>query len=313
MGSLFAIDPPSPIKGSPNIFAGKQFSTMAGDTLFVFTFPENWGMGNTSASKDQGHFILFPKEGGFGCSIHVDRFMDCETASEEQGRLKEDCSHPVEISKGFEVVMKKACYACLVNGPYLIQIWYSLPKLSAKEMAIWEKLRECISVSEERKPEKKEGSREWVAVEELVREGWVCHHPNNQLHVLYKSWGGVDRCKINGDLSRSYLLTIGDIFSSGYFYIKWDQEDLAISEPYERHLDEMKVDIVKGEKSQRFQRKMQFNAEEGWALLDGTPYTLLSLSGDGFLFGFALKNERSFNSIKLNDYVKRVVWWVDGE
>ncbi len=263
-------------------------------------------MGETSASEISGHFNLFPNEGGYGCSVQIDRFDNETLAKDEADRLSRTFSSVNDLSDGFESVSEKARYACRVSGLYVVQTGYSVSKASSQDAAIWEKLKLCVSVSEDKTLESL--GEKWVAVQEIKWKGWVCNHPNNQLHVLCKN-NMFSPTKPNQDSSKKYLLEIGDMQSSGFFYVKWDQQNLDISKPYEEHLNEIKADILNIEKKQSCERNIVFDQKQGWAFLRGNPYTLISLSGDGFLFGFALKSTHAVIPFNVNDYVKRVEWY----
>ena len=130
------------------------------------------------------------------------------------------------------------------------------------------------------------------------------------MHVLYQS-RIVDQIRPNRNSKFPYLLQINDLDGLGYFYIKWDQKDLEKLKPYQEHLNQMILHILSLEKGQKFEKEPKFNKEEGWALLQGNPYTVISLSGDGFLFGFALKNRNMWRNLDFNSYIQRVKWWTD--
>jgi hypothetical protein len=305
---MFALDPPPPVKGVPTFFSGKNFTTQSGDTIFSFAFPANWGIGRTSASGDSASFTLFPQDGSFGSVVEIQRFSNEMLANQEVERLKATFKSTSPIDNGFESMLKKAYYACYTNELYVVQIWYSLAsKRSAQSDTNWSQLKQCVSVSEAKKEVKDET---WTPVKEIPRQGWVCNHPNNQLHVLLKS-NYISPTKPNQDLKANYLLEIGDINSSGFFFVKWDQENLKSVTPYELHLKEMKAEILKLESGQKFEGRSEIMQEEGWAFLRGSPYTIVSISGEEFLFGFALKNNNKFISFDINDYIKRVEWWKD--
>ena len=301
---LFALTPPSPIQATPSLTFGKQFSTTAGGTTYLFVIP-GWGMKEVSAQKNQGYFTLFPKEGGFGCSMQVNRHADLLTAEQEVMRLKETFEDTTDLSDGFEASFKKGRYACRTNGLFVIQIWYVLPNFSMEANATWEALRNCITVSER----DMEAPEEWVAVKEIPWKGFRCNHPEKDSYVMFNSEIS-DRVKINDNPSIKHLLSLRDIKNSGFFYIQWNQENLDTLAPYERHLAEIKEEILSLEKGQKFDKKIQFNAKDEWALLDGYPYALITLSGDGFLFGFALKANFRGQSIDFNPYIKKISWSV---
>jgi hypothetical protein len=303
---LAALDPPKPISGIPNVLAGKQFSLTAGRTAYVFAFPEGWGMGDTSAVESQGRFTLFPKEGGYGCAIDIDRFDNETLAKDEADRISRTFSSVQDLPDGFESVQKTARYACRVSGVYLVQIWYVLPKRSREQQAIWEKLKACVRVSEEKKKEAPAAPEEGGLLVEVPWKGWLCNHPNGLLHVLVER-NLFYKTVPNLGSDKKYLLEIGDMHSSGFFYMKWDEKNSK--ESLQAHLDEIRADVQSFEKKQSCESAAVFPDEEKWAYLRGDPYTLISVAGDGFLFGFALKNTSWGRSFKVNEYVNRVGWY----
>jgi hypothetical protein len=105
---------------------------------------------------------------------------------------------------------------------------------------------------------------------------------------------------------------------SGFFYIKWDQGDLDKSEPYQAHLQEMLQEIMRIEPNQQVWEEPEFNLPDGYAILGGEPYLLITFSdnGESFLMGLAVKSENqigipAFYNNKLdivNDLVKKIKW-----
>ena len=308
--NLFPLDPPKPVKNTPNIISssGKSFFR-AGGTVLQVSCPEGWGVGDLFASQDYSHFSLFPNQGGFGCTVTVNRFANEGEAQEEALRLKSTFSNALDLSNGFEATFKSAWYACQVEGLFVVQMWYSLPKKNPEHEALWQKMKQCLAVSSAQAPVVSP-STEWKPAIEAPWKGWVCNHPSNKLHVLLKCTP-VEKVAYNLDLSKAYLFAIGDLRASGFFYIKWDQVELDKVAPYEQHLKEMAADILKMEKTQTFAKDLTSDLQGGWSLRNGNPYTLITFSGDGFLFGFALKQKNQFVSYDFNDYIKRVEWWVD--
>ncbi len=306
--SICGLEPPQPIQGVPNVLS-QSFVLVAGNTEYVFTFPEEWGMGDASAVESEGNFILFPIQGGYGCSVKVSQFESEQIAKEGMERLKKGFVKMSPLSDGFEAVIGNAKYACYVMDRYVSEIWYSLPKRKIFNTNVWQQLKHCLSVSSLGKVTSSD--EEWVAVKEIPFKGWICNHPNNQLHVLLESRLG--RVIPSQNRDQPYLLQIKDWQSSGYFYIQWDQKNLDCFDSYKAHLNEMKAHILSLGEGQKFEKDPSFVKEDQIAVLRGKPYTLVSLSGDEFLFGFALKNTifGDFRSADFDSYVKQVKWWRD--
>lgn len=323
--ALCALTPPKPVKATPN-FISKTINFNVGETTYFVSLPEGWGMGNPSLEQEKGSFQLFPQNGGYGCSFQIDRFPDDKLAIEEVQKLKKKFSKTTSTTNGFEIKLKKALYACYQEGPYVIQIWYSLPKKVSKDnAAIWKKLNQCMSVTE--KVQQQTG--EWTPFTEDFG-GWMCNHPDKKLHVQYKESFRV-KVEPNLDSNQLYSLKIeGGNFpffnvKSGYFYVKWDQEDLANSATYQTHLNEMAADVLSMHENQTFSRAVflggsfiegcYINPENGYGYMLGNPYSFVSARGDGFLIGFALEPGRDFCSsledYNFNESLKKVVWWRD--
>lgn len=304
--AVFALNPPAPIKGSASFITGKQFVTTAGQTTFSLKLPEGWGVGEMSALPNStSHFTIFPAKGGYGGSIQVDRFNQ---PNEEVSRLRQTFSKITDMPDGFEVTFPKAWYACRVQGMYVIQIWYSLPKATQKP-PIWDQFKQCLSVTETNQ-QISQAPEKWEPITEIPFRGWACNHPNKKLHVLVRS-NPIDFAKPSENMDKKHVLQVGSSFGSGFFYIKWDQEKLDTQEPFAAHLKEMEDDLFSFEKSQRFESSCQYDLTGGFASRIGYPYTILSVSGDGFLFGFALKSTKDWRALEFNDFVRRINWWED--
>jgi hypothetical protein len=305
-----ALPTPKPIKGSAAIVS-KSFSAGAGEFVFDFKFPSGWGMGQMQASPNgSGFFQLFPVNGGVGCSIEITKYDHADLAKDALHDIRETFEKITKIQDGFEVSLSKAYYSCRINGDHLIQIWYSLPKKKKEHTKTWEQLKNCVSISHAGHPSLQDKEREFLPVVELPLRGWVCNHPNNNLHVIFESYP-IFTCTPNKESSSISLLKFKDIKSSGFFYVKWDQTDLDKNEPYQEHLQEMLQDILKIEPNQQVLQAQEFDLKEGYAILRGNPYGLITLSGDGFLFGFAVKSENSSIRYDINDHIKRIKWQKD--
>lgn len=303
----FAIPPPKPIEGSASIVS-KSFSTSAGDFSFDFNFPSGWGMGEMHASAEGwGSFHLFPVNGGIGCSIEITKFDNANLAKNALQDFRKTFKSTSKLQDGFEVELPKAFYACRAKGDHLIQIWYSMSKKKKEHAKNWESLKNCVSVSLLSKAPLHDKEQEFLPVVESPIYGWICNHPNNQLRVIFDSHPFYT-CIANVDNSAAYLLQIKHRKCHGFFYVKWDQTGLDKSEPYHEHLQEMLQDVLKIEPDQQFSQAPEFNLKDGYAILYGNPYGLVTLSGDGFLFGFAVKAQEPHSSYDINDLIKRIKW-----
>lgn len=237
----------------------------------------------------------------------MNQFETEALASAEVERLRSTFSSTKSLLNGFESELKNAWYASYTNENYVAQIWYVVPKKSNENRVHWENLKHSISIEKEKR---KTTEINGIDMEEVPHKGWVFNHPEDKLYVMFKN-DFINPSKPCQDPDKAYLLSIGDMDSSGYFYLKWNSEDPDTRAPYDKHLDELKADVLKLEPNQTFEKNSVYVEEEQWAFLRGSPYTIISLSGDGFLFGFALKNKGWRNTFDLNKYLKRVEWWLN--
>jgi hypothetical protein len=296
-GAVFAVEIPQPVRGSAMMIGGKQFTSVAGDTAFVFTFPQGWGIGNMSAGKEGGSFDLMPAQTGYGAQVWTTLFGDAAQANERLSKIKATLSGTQELTGGFEIKFPKAWYSVQVQDQALIEIWYSLPKIKPENEQIWNQLKTCIAVKKEEK-----NSQAFKSPFEEVFDA-----PNKKLHVMIKTHGAGK--KLNEDPKLSHLLKFNDPSVSAFFFIKWNQQKLDVKEPFTAHLKEMQAEISAMVKEQKFASNDTYDLKDGWAFRQGNPYSLITLSGDGFLFGFAYQGKTSVFDI--NNYIRRVEWWTD--
>ncbi len=301
----FALSPPKPIEGSPSIVVGKEFSTGAGDYLFTFHFPTNWGLGDVLASRDgSGYFELFPGKGGVGCSIQVENLGSDDAAQARMAELRATFSSTKSISDGFEADLSKAWYACRVFGSEVAQFWYSLPKKKKEHNKIWDEIKNCISISYSAprytmppvKTDLPPVMEHW--------KGWQFNRHNQ--HVLFKTNGPVI-CTPNIDTSRAHALDFNDSNSKVIFYLKWDQKE--DKDAFAAHFDEMLADVKKVAPNQKMIGAPRYELQAGYAVWQGDPYTFITLSGDGAGFLFAFAVQAIFNDVNVDDLVNRVEWW----
>jgi hypothetical protein len=62
--------------------------------------------------------------------------------------------------------------------------------------------------------------------------------------------------------------------------------------------------------SQRTTGSKVTNVEEGFAYVNGDPYTLMTFSAndDGFLIGLAIKPRIWYHNLNFDDYIQKVKW-----
>ena len=301
---LFATDLPLPVWGKttgPSFFSTDRVT-------FTFSCPEGWGIGETwSFQEGSRYFTLFPREMGFGCSIQIDRFIEAKGAMEEMARLQQTFPSTEEITSGFEAVFPIAGYSCRLDGLYLIQTWYCVADYIPFDHGLWDQLKRCISITDL----EQQGSPSDNSMVKVPSRGWVCHHPDGKLHVLLECDGVVKKAEPPKDPHRKYLLEVMDFNMSGFFYLKWNQSDLHTQQPYEAFLKEIADEIRELESEQQFENSPKYNIENGFALIKGYPYGIVTVAGDQFLYAFAIKKSNSFGAFNTNNFVRRVKWWKD--
>lgn len=305
--SLIALEVPKPIKGTPSLIS-KEYSIGVGSVLFTFKLPPGWGLGNISAQADSpSYFTLFPQKGGFGCSIKVTRFDNDALANDAVQQMKKNFKKVSTLGNGFEAELKSAWFSCTSNSQYLVQIWYSLPKKQKNSYQIWKDLKQSMVISpiQSQPAPNSEANANRSPIEKTFN-GWVCHHPANKVDVFFETFPLIN-ASLKEDASQLYLLKFSGTFVSGYFYIKWDQNDLTTNAPFEAHIQEILQDIKKFDSSQKIGTPT-YDLAQGYGYADGNPYRLITVKGDGFLFGFAFKPSLSFASYDVNDLVKLVKW-----
>ena len=306
-----ALTPPKPIEGAAFI-AAKEFSTDAGDFTFNFKFPSGWGMGNMSTTEDgSGIFMLFPLKGGAGCSIEISKYSNGTLLKAAFDGLLKEFSSAKLLDDGFEVEFSKAWYAWTRSGEHMIQIWYSIPKKTKEYAQQWKGLKDCVSIGNKASKGGNDVQQQIASVTEYPLHGWWCHHPNNKLHILFESFPSII-CAPAKDSAARHLLSFTDFTCSGFFYVKWDQEDFDKIETFQKHLDEMVQDLKKMESKQTVDTPT-FDLNQKYAILPGSPYSFVTLASPTghFLFGFAIKRSNSFLKYDINDLIKRVKYAKD--
>jgi hypothetical protein len=148
-----------------------------------------------------------------------------------------------------------------------------------------------------------------LPISELPLLGWALHHPkNNNVQVIFESFPLMN-CMPNFEPSRLHLLEFEDLKCSGFLYIKWDQFNFQSKVTFQKHLDEILQDIMSFEPNQIFADDYEYDLDQGYGILRGSPYGLITLSGEGFLFGFAVR--AAHVKYDINELIHKVKWVIE--
>lgn len=145
-------------------------------------------------------------------------------------------------------------------------------------------------------------------ISEIPFVGWCLQHPNDKLQVIFESYPDLS-CMPNYELSPSYLLQFEGSRASGFLYIKWDQSAFPSKNTFKHHLEEMLLDITRLEPNEITADDYEYDLNQGYGILRGSPYGLISLSGDCFLYGFAV-NAKS-DPYDIHDLLHRIKWSIE--
>ena len=261
-----------------------------------------------SLNADENSYLTFcPANGGYRVSVEITPFDNEKSAKNALQKNKKSFKSVTRLDDGFEAELTSAWYCCKTSDRYLIEVWYSLPKKTNTSLKSWNALKNCIALEIEN-PEPELDATDRPAVEKTPFS-WVFHHPENKVDVFFKTTFR-DETNQNGDPSQSYLINFCDWEAKGYFYIKWDQDDVSSEEPYAKHLEEMWEDVVKIDPTVQKSGKPTFDLKNGFAYSVSPPYLLITVHGDGFLFGFACQNKIKYVNFDVNDLVKKISWTV---
>lgn len=277
--------------------------TSSGNVNYEVKSPEDWGLSEFSCNPNgSAEFYFHPLKGGYGAKASIYSFSDSIEASNQVKNLKADFASIQSLENGFEAHLKKAQYSCIQNGRFVIETWYPRPKNKNSSLREWDVLKQSIKITEENL-----ATDEYTPIKEIPKKGWIITHPDNDLYIVVNK-AFCFPAKQNTDTSRSHLIELSALFSSAYFYLEWDQENLDTIDPYNRHLLKISKELLKHEEEQYFENEIKSDLKEGWAIKTGFPYTLITIAGDKFLFGFAIKKSNHFSRLNINDYIKLVKW-----
>lgn len=307
--------PPQPIQGVPGIMA-KAYNFGAGGVSFSITPPSGWGMGEMSVSPtESSHFVLFPSSGGYGCTIDVIPFENDLLAKEALEASKKRFKRITPLGNGFEAELKKGWYCCSSDENYLVKIWYMLPKKRKNETQVWNQLKQCLVI--QKRVEQAQQNTTDTSTRPPVEKtngGWVFHHPENKIDLFFAfPWSNflttscLTSSSLNSEPNQIYQIEFENFHVTGYFFVKWNQTNLDTEAPYKQHLQEMIEDVKKMETSQNNPSQFTLNLAERYAYAQGSPYTMFTLAGDEFLFGFAIK-PNTFLDYDVNNLIKLVSW-----
>ncbi len=314
LSSLFPVwqdkQPPEPIEGTASI-TSEEFKTPVGPYEFVFNFPDHWGMGDYSVTPDgKAHFVLLPTEGGLGCTIDVEPCLDKKSLKNQMLSLEKTFRSVTPLKEGFEAKMDGAWFLCKNEGQFLLQIWYVTPYIGKNDLLLWEGLKQCLTIQD---PQKVASSKvNHLRVTEEPSIGWWCHQPSSQYDVLFETVP-VTNAKPNQGGAKNYFLKFKEVKSSGYFYVKWQVASLDKVKSYKDHLRLMESEIKKIDPTQKSDFQPEIDLNNRYAKLSGYPYQFITLAGDGFLFGFAVKANNPYVKPDLDDLIKRVKWKLKSE
>lgn len=339
-----ALSSPKPIKGNPSIITN-VFTTTVGNTTLNIKVPVGWGIGEVQTSAEESASIqVFPAKGGLGFSVEMKKFSDPTAAKAALAEIQKTFSSVTILADGFETKRSRAFFSCHVQGSHLIQIWYAFPKKEKKYTRHWRDFRGCVTLSsgttppidqpvvqepaeilpiqesgdmgygDDDKSYPDQKSRKILSAVELPRRGWALTHPEGALRVVFETFPLI-KCTPNQDVAATYLLQFEDNRANGFLYVSWDQLvwDRQVSddkEPYRMHLQAMSQEILALEPNQKFEQDPEYYLKDGYAIIRGNPYGLITLSGDGFLFGFAIKDKDPLMSHDISEYTNRIKWQI---
>lgn len=306
--SANCVSPPKSITGHPSILCPK-FSAGSGPYVFEIDLPAKWGIGNFSVSPDgTAYFELYPGTGGNGCIVEIQHYNNDDEATNALNKFRNKYKKTTDLVDGFETELSKAWLSCRVNGEFVIKTWYSLPKKNSKHKAHWENLKNCTNITNVVNSIDKISETLPREQAKKTMDGWIFNHPTKDQSVLFQLYiGGT----VRKDEALSYMISFDDIMTNatGFFYLEWDQTHLDTAIPYQNLADKIAHEMKTIDPNQSFDPIKIFQ-EEGYAILPGHPYGIIVVSGDNFLFGFAVKRNMEFRDLNLSELINKVKWSV---
>ncbi len=313
--SAFAINHPSPKYGTPLAMA-RDITLCLDDTELFLNLPDNWGIGETSLSRDSKSnvFYVYPRRGGHGSKIKITSHITKSSATNAMKDLKTSQFIDESYKDGFTVEESSGFYSCKALDNFLIEVWYTFPYKKTEHEKAWETLKDCISTKNShdffgkrepfKKPDEKikipsrfDFSTSRFGINSSDRIKFT--HPTKDRQIVYKK-DFFDRCTKNEGGKHKYDLKIDQGCTTIYMYIKWDTYKSGAS-LYKSHLTEISEDIKNMHHFQRLESEPDFY--KGYAIWKGNPFVLVTYKGDGFLIGFAVK---SMDEISLNELLERI-------
>lgn len=302
-------DLPKPYVQGPgsSFMGGKQGTNMTLQSVKI-KLPAGWGIGATSMGQGGGYATLVPMDGGIGCRVEVKEFGSEEEAQTELAAFKKKYPKSTPIPGGFEVNYSKGWVAFRAEKEFLVHFVYSVPKMTKECANNWVMFKEGVSCIQRARSWKQDPSKPFSLTTYAPDVGWWCHHPNNKMHVLLESLRFPIGITSNTDPEFKHLLKICENHPL-YFFVQWDVEALDTTTPYEMHLTQMMEEVIKLEPKQVFANAPDlFPNNQKCALRDGSPYVIVTVEGDGFLYGFAFNKENIFARGNLDRYLNSIKW-----
>ncbi|MCB1117281.1 MAG: hypothetical protein KDK50_01725 [Chlamydiia bacterium] len=150
-----ALTPPKPIQGYPMMMAGGSAILGAGDmSVVINNLPKGWGTSISSLSKSGGYLELLSTQDKYGCSVEIKRFDSEQDLEKNYAKIKRsfDQKKVKDLNDGFEAELSHAWYSCYTSNPFLVEIWYVLPKnvgrAKKKYAENWDLLKNSVQVSQ---------------------------------------------------------------------------------------------------------------------------------------------------------------------
>lgn len=318
--SLFGLEPPKPVKQTPNIIC-KNANFTHGNHNLKAKLPAGWGFCGYSGSAD-GKFSF-----GIG-TTELDYTTMCEIAFvgdqakiiQKMNEYKKSFKTYTEISNGFEVELKTAFYQCTSQNGYLVQVWYSHPKIKADVYAKWAKIKDVLKTIELTFLNGENKESDTYAKPSTSRWGTeTISNPGNTIEFFFEGspkWT-IERNNGNDFTYFLKLKQIGFNPVSGYVYVKWDQDHVNMKEAFDHHMLEMSAEITaltnKRQKSDA--ASVIYDFENKYCFMQGNPFYFLTFqTADGFLVGLVYGYEKPIigeASFHPQELIEMISWKVN--